>query len=419
MTETTTHPALPRLPELAPAPREPVGGRSGRAERTRTAIIDATRALFLGRGYAATRISDITAACGISRAGFYTYFRDKRDIFVLLGAAAYRDMLDTVALWDPLPSPAGTADVVGWVRAYLGYMDRHGAFLHASSWSAPDDEQVRSGTRRMHMRVVFQLGIRLRARQTHPTTAPEALGLVVLAMLNRSWYGSRVTRLPVDDADMVRTAAALIRSCLAAEPAVDAGPGPDRAPAPRHGDPVLDAARGLFVRREFRDLAVADVLATCGIDRAEFTTRFGGSTEALFLATGTASLQEVLESIDGWDRLPRPCSPADIAGWVDDWFAVLDRHGIFVYLFALAVLPGTEWTAMGMRGLMKVAWALGTRLRSRQEVPTVAPDALGLAVLGMVSDTWAHSRVEGLPVRHADLVATLAAALHDLLTTRP
>jgi AcrR family transcriptional regulator len=218
---------------------------------------------------------------------------------------------------------------------------------------------------------------------------------------------------------MLRTAAALIRSCLAAgPPALDRGPVPDRAPVPRDGDPVLDAARGLFVRREFRDLAVADVLATCGIDRAEFAARFG-STDELFVATGTASLQEVLAAIDGWDRLPRPCSPGDIAGWVDDWFAVLDRHGVFVYLFALAVLPGTEWTAMGLRSLMKVAWALGTRLRSRQADPTVAPDALGLAVLGMVSDTWVHSRVDALPIRHADVVAVLAAALHDLLTSHP
>jgi AcrR family transcriptional regulator len=413
-----THPDVPELPDLAPEPAEPAGGRGGRATRTRAAIIDATRALFLERGYAGTRISDITAACGISRAGFYTYFRDKRDIFVLLGSAAHRDVLDTIALWDSLPSPAGPADVVGWVRAYLACMDRHGAFLHAASWSAPEDDPFRSGARRMQMRVVFQLGIRLRARQPRPTAAPEALGLAVLAMLDRSWYGSRVTRLPVDDADMVRTAAALIRCCLAAEaPAPDAGPPRARTPAVRAGDPVLDAARGLFVSREFREVAVADVVAACGIDRAEFASRFG-STEALFLATGTASLQEVLEAIGGWDRLPRPCAPADIGGWVDDWFDVLDRHGVFVYLFALAVLPGTEWTATGLRSLMEVAWALGTRLRSRQAVPTVAPDALGLAVLGMVSDTWVHSRVDGLPIRHADLVAVLAAALHELLTTQ-
>src|SRR5690348_15897414 len=117
MTETT-HPTLPRLPELAPEAPEPTGPRGGRAARTRAAIIDATRDLFLERGYAGTRISDITAACGISRAGFYTYFRDKRDIFALLGAAAYRDALDVVARGVALPTPATTPDVVGWVRAY-------------------------------------------------------------------------------------------------------------------------------------------------------------------------------------------------------------------------------------------------------------------------------------------------------------
>ncbi|MCO1659167.1 TetR/AcrR family transcriptional regulator [Pseudonocardia humida] len=421
MTETTTHPPIPRLPELAPEP-PPAGDPAGRAARTRTAIIDATRALFLERGYAGTRISDITAACGISRAGFYNYFKDKRDVFILLGSAAFRELLDVVARWDSLPTPATSADVIGWVRDYLAFMDRHGAFLHAFSWSAPEDDEFRSGARRMQMRVAFQLGLRLRARQPRPTSAPEALGLVVLAMLDRTWYGSRVTRLPVDDADMVRTAAALIRCCLTAEPAAVAV-GPDRArpaagAAPqRPADPVLDAARRLFVQRDVADVAVADVVAACGVDRAEFAARFG-STKALFLATGSASLQEVLDAIDGWDRLPRPCSTDDVAGWVDAWFDTLDRHGVFVYLFALAVRPGTEFAAHGLSSLMKVAWALGTRLRSRQAVPSVAPDALGLAVLGMVSDTWAHSRAERLPIGHADLVAVLAAALQDLLTTR-
>src|SRR5277367_2053611 len=52
-----------------------------RATRTRDRILAASRELFLKHGYAGTRIGQITAECGISRAGFYTYFRDKQEIF--------------------------------------------------------------------------------------------------------------------------------------------------------------------------------------------------------------------------------------------------------------------------------------------------------------------------------------------------
>src|ERR1700709_2927605 len=69
----------------------------GRGERTRSAILEASRRLFLERGDAGTPINAITEACGISRAGFYTYFKDKREIFNVLGQTAYRDALAVIA----------------------------------------------------------------------------------------------------------------------------------------------------------------------------------------------------------------------------------------------------------------------------------------------------------------------------------
>ena len=58
---------------------DPVEG--GRGERTRALILESSRRLFLERGYAGTPINAITEACGISRAAFYTYFKDKREVF--------------------------------------------------------------------------------------------------------------------------------------------------------------------------------------------------------------------------------------------------------------------------------------------------------------------------------------------------
>src|ERR1700728_3246349 len=82
-----------------------------RAARIRDKILAASRELFLKHGYAGTRIGQITAECGISRAGFYTYFRDKQEIFNALGVAAYRAVLNAIAAWDDLPSPGGAGAV--------------------------------------------------------------------------------------------------------------------------------------------------------------------------------------------------------------------------------------------------------------------------------------------------------------------
>jgi TetR/AcrR family transcriptional regulator len=192
-----------------------------RAARTRQAILEAARKLFLERGYAGTRINNITDACDISRAGFYTYFRHKRDVFNLLGEATYHEILGVVGAWDSIPRPCSRRDVEEWVREYFAFMDRNGAFIFAAGMSGPDDEGFRRSSRRMQMRVGWLLGASLRGRQHEPTDAPEALGLATIAMLERSWHYCRVQELPVDDEDMIRTAAAMIASSLRLAPSLD------------------------------------------------------------------------------------------------------------------------------------------------------------------------------------------------------
>jgi TetR/AcrR family transcriptional regulator len=181
-----------------------------RALRTRQSILDASRELFLDRGYAGTRINNITDACGISRAGFYTYFSDKREVFILIGESAYRVVVEVVRLWERMPEPCTRADVEGWVREYFAFMDVHGAFIFASAHSAPSDEESRATSRRTHMRVASLLGTGMRRGRTGPTGSAEAAGLATMAMLDHSWFNCRVRRLPVEEEDMVHTVASMI-----------------------------------------------------------------------------------------------------------------------------------------------------------------------------------------------------------------
>ncbi|MEV0766815.1 TetR/AcrR family transcriptional regulator [Nocardia salmonicida] len=186
-----------------------------RAVRTRNAILDASRRLFLELGYAGTRINNITDECGISRAGFYTYFRDKREIFNALGETTYHGLLDVVARWDSIPNPCDRADVEAWVREYFEFMDQHGAFI-LSAQSGPSDEDVRVASGRMQMRVVWLLGTSLRNRQRHPTDAPEALGLTTQAMLDRSWFIAHTQSLSVAPDDIIDAVSDYVMAVFAA-----------------------------------------------------------------------------------------------------------------------------------------------------------------------------------------------------------
>ena len=54
--------------------------RSGRAQRSRQAILDAAGRLFAERGYAGTSVDAIVRAAGITKGGLYFHFSSKREL---------------------------------------------------------------------------------------------------------------------------------------------------------------------------------------------------------------------------------------------------------------------------------------------------------------------------------------------------
>jgi TetR/AcrR family transcriptional regulator len=54
---------------------------TSKAERTRTAILEAAEAVFAARGFEAARLEDVAERVGIRRASIVYYFRDKRELY--------------------------------------------------------------------------------------------------------------------------------------------------------------------------------------------------------------------------------------------------------------------------------------------------------------------------------------------------
>jgi AcrR family transcriptional regulator len=71
----------PRKQQAAGPPKTPPGAPTRRGERRREALLDAARAVFLERGYAAASIDEVVLRVGGSKASVYQYFGSKEGLF--------------------------------------------------------------------------------------------------------------------------------------------------------------------------------------------------------------------------------------------------------------------------------------------------------------------------------------------------
>ncbi len=92
-----------------------------RTDATRSALLQAARALFVRQGYAATSTPEICAAAGITRGALYHHFVDKKDLFRAVlehEAASVRAGIETAAPVGASPRDA----LVAGAEAYLDAM---------------------------------------------------------------------------------------------------------------------------------------------------------------------------------------------------------------------------------------------------------------------------------------------------------
>ena len=90
-----------------------------RTERTRSALMQAARTLFVEKGYADTSTPEIVAAASITRGALYHHFEDKRALFraiVTDEALAVADAIEQKA-------PAGLSPIDALVEGSSAYLD--------------------------------------------------------------------------------------------------------------------------------------------------------------------------------------------------------------------------------------------------------------------------------------------------------
>lgn len=183
--------------------------------QTKRQILDTAKALFLERGYAGTHVEHITAACGLSRGAFYTYFAGKLEVFEALGTSTYKSQVAVVAKLGELPKPCQLADVRAWVEKYFAFMADHGAFMLSSAQGGgPQDPEFQARVHTLTIRTAKRLGHLIQQHDGRSTDSEVALGLVAMSVLERSWFYVHGMQLEVARDDVVDAAARTLHGLL-------------------------------------------------------------------------------------------------------------------------------------------------------------------------------------------------------------
>jgi AcrR family transcriptional regulator len=183
--------------------------RVRKSDRTRQSILDAARTAFARKGFSGVTIRDITNLAQVTRATFYYYFRDKTELFIELGTATYREALQVVESFSELGDRPAQPAIRDWVIGYFSYLDRNGAFVIRSVEDSPNDRKFRAAVARSHRRTATALGDRIaKIAATPPQVDSFAVGVVVMAMLERSWLMAQHNEIPSMSRDTVLSAVA-------------------------------------------------------------------------------------------------------------------------------------------------------------------------------------------------------------------
>jgi AcrR family transcriptional regulator len=378
-TASTQGPAGPPVPRLRrPSyPVSPVVGPAG--SRAAQEMIDAARRLFAERGYHGTSITAICAATQRSEAAFYQYFPSKHELFRML----YEEFGEALAgHFETLPpvtsGAAGRARLRRWLRGLGEVLGRHPTafmewptpetgetaaenpqersfvqYAEAMSASVGDAEVAGLSSRELTLGVLCLSAwshVVLAARRSDSArAAADAAGLddVVTEIV----YGALFPRSPGSDADRVLLAdpgAPRFDRAGAPVPApTDGGqagayPGLRKSaatPAARAAvERITSAAAIAFDRHGLSGTSVNGIIAEAGVAHGTFYQYWTGR-DAIF----TTMAQQAATAVrHRFEALLRVRTTDDLAGWLDGWLDVIDRHGVILHILATQVADGLE-----------------------------------------------------------------------------
>lgn len=201
-------------PDLEPTIRHPAPEMGPRAQRAIERILEATREVFVARGYGGASIDRIAEAAGVSRASFYTYFPTKRDALLALGAGMVRDSNALIRELRQLGTNWTVDDLRAWAARWFTHLDEFGGFGLAWTHAAHEDGELKEAGMKSHLATCRKLGNAMDVLRGSAAGDPMLQGLVIMSMFDRVWSHCQLYDPVVTTDDAVEEIARLLAGAL-------------------------------------------------------------------------------------------------------------------------------------------------------------------------------------------------------------
>lgn len=188
-----------------------------RALRTRSRLLDATRALLAERPLREVAVVDIARRAGTSPATFYQYFKGPEDAILELASRAAEEMPGVLAeLRGLIPGPGALPAARAFVRAFISHWDRHRAVLLVRNLAAESGDRRFERVRRRALgplleRLAAVTAAGQRSGSVSERLNPHAAGAALASIVERlSAYHRELEPTGVSLEDLVETTARIL-----------------------------------------------------------------------------------------------------------------------------------------------------------------------------------------------------------------
>jgi AcrR family transcriptional regulator len=161
-------------------------GRASSYERQREYLLDSAAALFARQGFSGTSMNEVAAACDVSKAALYHYFRDKQELVAMI-ASAHVARLETLVAEVHAQRLAPEAHlrelILRFVAEYAGAQNAHRVLTEDVRFLGPEEQQrVRAAQRRVV--VAFAAAVAAVRPEAAAAGMDKPLAMLLFGMIN-------------------------------------------------------------------------------------------------------------------------------------------------------------------------------------------------------------------------------------------